>query len=238
VIDTNSTPVQDLLDNWHALSRHERLESFHALPRDKIDDFFLELNSRDQLDLLREMPQGERRIWLRLLAPDDAADVIQLAPDEDRKWLLEQLDDSTRREVTALMAYQKDEAGGLMNPRFARLRPEMTTDEAIGYLRRQASTLETIYYAYVLDDSQRLLGVISFRDLFKADRNQLVQDVMRTRFVAATEDMDQEAVAKLVSTHRLLAVPVVDREGRMQGIVTVDDIVEVVQEEASEDIQK
>jgi magnesium transporter len=113
-------------------------------------------------------------------------------------------------------------------------------DAAIAYLRRQATEgkVETIYYAYVLDDEQRLLGIVSFRGLFAADRDTVVRDVMHTQFVSATSDMDQEAVADLVRTHHLLAVPVVDRDGRMEGIVTVDDIVDVVQEEASEDIQK
>jgi magnesium transporter len=230
--------IETLLENWPGLSKRERLETFEALPRDKADDFFLQLNSHDQCELLNEMPEGERRLWLRLLAPDDAADVIQSAQPDRRPALLQQLDEATRREVTALLAYKEDEAGGLMSPRFARLRPEMTVDEAISYLRRQAGVVETIYYAYALDDSQRLLGVVSFRDLFSADRNKPVRDVMRTRFVAATEDLDQEAVAKLVSAHHLLAVPVVDQAGRMKGIVTVDDIVDVVQEEASEDIQK
>ena len=113
-----------------------------------------------------------------------------------------------RREVTALLAYKEDAAGGLMSPRFARLRPDMTVDEAISYIRRQASQLETIYYAYAVDEKQHLLGVVSFRDLFSADRNRLVRDVMRTQFIAATEDMDQETVAKLVAKHHLLAVPV------------------------------
>ena len=90
----------------------------------------------------------------------------------------------------------------------------------------------------LLDESQHLLGVVSFRDLFSADRNKLVREVMRTQIVKTTEDMDQEALAKLFSAHHLLAIPVVDAENRMMGIVTVDDIVEVVQEEASEDIQK
>jgi len=126
----------------------------------------------------------------------------------------------------------------LMNPRFARLRPDMTADEAISYLRRQAGQVETIYYAYALDDSQRLLGVVSFRDLFAADRSKTVRDVMRVNFVSASEQMDQETVARLFTAHHLLAIPVLDSAGRMQGIVTVDDIVDVVQEEASEDIQK
>jgi magnesium transporter len=238
MVQAAESTVNVLLGQWSSLSKTERLEAFHSLPHDKADDFFLELNYREQYELVRTLPKGEHRIWLRLLAPDDAADLLQLAPQQDRSALLDQLDDLTKREVTALLAYKEDAAGGLMSPRFARLRPEMTIDEAISYLRRQAPQLETIYYAYALDEAQHLLGVVSFRDLFSADRNRLVREAMRTEFVAATEDMDQEAVAKLVAAHHLLAVPVLDREGRMQGIVTVDDIVDVVQEEDSEDIQK
>jgi magnesium transporter len=232
-----STPNR-LIEQWPTLSREDRLRSFHQLPRDLADDFFLELSARDQAELILDLPEGERRVWMRLLAPDDAADLIQQAHEAQRQALLDMLDSTTRSEVTALLAYQEDAAGGLMSPRFARLRPDITIDEAISYLRRQAGQVETIYYAYALDAEQRLLGVVSFRDLFSADRGKTVRDVMRTQFVSVPEDMDQERVARLFSEHHLLAIPVVDVEQRMVGIVTVDDIVDVVQEEASEDIQK
>jgi len=227
-----------LLDTWEDLDGPEQVAAFAALPRGEADDFFLALDARHQLELLRALPPGECRIWLRLLAPDDAADVIQVAKEGEREQLLSELDETTRREVRALLAFKEDAAGGLMSPRFARVRPEMTVDEAISYLRRQAAHVETIYYAYALDDSQRLLGVVSFRKLFSADSTRTVRDVMQTDIVTATADMDQEAVAKLVAQRHLLAIPVLDAEGRMQGIVTVDDIVDVVEEEASEDIQK
>lgn len=230
--------MDEILETWPHLSSAERMAIFAAIPRGQVDNFFLDLPSRDQLEIIHSLPPDERRIWLRLLAPDDAADLIQLAPDDERSPMLAQLDPVAQREVAALMAYQEDEAGGLMSPRFARLRPDMTVDEAIAYLRRQAPQLETIYYAYALDDSQCLAGVVSFRSLFSADRGKTVRDVMRTDPVIATEDMDQEAVAQLFSQHHLLAIPVVDTSNRMKGIVTVDDIVDVVQEEASEDIQK
>jgi magnesium transporter len=227
-----------ILDTWEELDAEEQLAAFAALPRDQADDVFLALDSRQQLELVRLLPPGERRIWLRLLAPDDAADVIQAAEEDERARLLGELDETTQREVRALLAFKEDAAGGLMNPRFARVRPEMTVDEAISYLRRQAAHVETIYYAYALDDSQRLLGVVSFRHLFSADPSKTVRDVMQTDVVTATTEMDQEAVAKIVTQRHLLAIPVVDADGRMQGIVTVDDIVDVVEEEASEDIQK
>ena len=152
---------------------------------------------------------------------------------------MELLDPVTRREVSALLAYQEDEAGGLMSPRFARLRPEQTVDEAIAYLRRQARRrLETIYYMYVLDAEQRLRGVVSFRELFASPGEALISDVMETDLITVPEHMDQESVSLLLADNDLLAVPVVDAQWRLKGIVTVDDIVDVVQEEATEDIQK
>jgi magnesium transporter len=235
----NDLSQDELQDAWTLLTPGDRLEGFRLLTRADADDFFLGLNTYDQAALLLALPEGERRLWVRVLAPDDAADVIQKAPPEDRFRLLNLLDDTTRIEVTALLAYAEDEAGGLMNPRYARVRPEMSVDEAISYLRRQArERIETIYYAYMLDARQHLLGVVSFRELFAAPGERKVREVMHADVVTVSEQMDQEAVSQIFAHHDLLALPVVDAEGRMKGIVTVDDIVDVVQEEATEDIQK
>lgn len=208
------------------------------MPREPSADEFLGLSTQEQFHLLLGAPESRRKVWLRILPPDDAADLIQLAPEQDRDVLLAELDETSRREVKALLAYKEDVAGGLMNPRFARLRPEMSVDEAITYLRRQAGLVETIYYAYALDEEQHLLGVVSFRDLFAAGRNTPVRDVMRTEFISTSEQEDQESLAQLFRKYRLLAIPVLDANGRMQGVVTVDDIVDVVTQEAGEDIQK
>lgn len=239
------TPVQDellsadLYDAWPLLSQADRLEGFKLLSRAEAEELFLSLSAMDQVVLLLELPQGERRLWMRLLAPDDAADVIQAAPADKRDELLSLLDETTRTEVAALLAYAEDAAGGLMSPHYARVRPDMRVDEAISYLRRQAQEkLETIYYAYVLDAQQRLLGVVSFRELFAAPSEKRVEEIMQREVIAVSEQMDQEEVGRLFAQYDLIALPVVDAEGRMKGIVTVDDIVDVVQEEATEDIQK
>jgi magnesium transporter len=223
---------------WDSLSPEERLAAFQRLPYSEKDDFFLALSALDQSSLLLSLPPNERRVWMRLLPPDDATDVIQETPEEERSGLLSLMDDYARREVVALLAYAEDDAGGLMSPRFARLRPDMTVDEAISYLRRQAEQVETIHYAYVLDAEQHLLGVVPLRRLVSATKDQRVREIMRTEFTAASEEMDQEALANLFSEEHLFAIPIVDNEGRMKGIVTADDIVNVVAEEASEDIQK
>lgn len=229
----------ELRDAWPALSRDERVESFKLVPHSTADDFFLSLSAQEQAELILSLAPGERRTWMRLLAPDDAVDVIQSARADARDTLLRELDETTRREVLALLAYEEDDAGGLMNPRFARVRPEMTIDEAISYLRKQTrEKVETVYYAYVLDAQQHLLGVVSLRQLFQAAPDKRVADVMSRDIVTVSEDTDQEAVSRLFAEHGLMAIPVVDAERRMKGIVTVDDIVQVVQEEATEDIQK
>jgi len=230
---------EELYEAWPALSGEERLDGFVLLAYADAEVLFFELDARDQADLIQDLPEPQQRLWMRLLDPDDAADVVQEAPEEQREGLLNLLDAPTRKEVTALLAYAEDEAGGLMNPRYVRLRPEMSTDEAFSYVRRQTGErIENIYYAYVLDSQQRLLGVVSLRQLFAAPRDKKVRDVMRSELVTVPEQMDQEEVSHLIAQHDLMALPVVDDEGRMKGIVTVDDIVDVVQEEATEDMQK
>ncbi len=231
--------ASELGEAWAVLSAEERLEGLRLLPHAEAEDLLLSLPARDQAELILLTSAGERRSWMRLLPPDDAADVVQAAPHEEREGLLALLDEPTRKEVAALLAYAEDDAGGLMNPRYARLRPEMSVDEAITYLRRQAQErLETIYYMYVLDAEQRLLGVVTFRELFAASPDKKVRDIMHTDVVTAPENMDQEALSHLFAEHGFLAIPVVDGERHVKGIVTVDDIVSVVEEEATEDIQK
>jgi magnesium transporter len=236
--EKNFTP-SELYEAWPVLSLEERVEGFEYLSRDDADDFFLQLSARDRVRLLFALPLGERRLWLRLLAPDDAADLIQEAPVEERENMLSLLDEATRREVKGLLDYAEDEAGGLMNTRYSRLRTDMTVDEAISYLRRDARAREkTVYYVFVVDAQEHLLGVVSFRDLLVAPGDKLVRDIMRTEVISAPEDLDQEALSKLFMRHHLLMMPVVDAEGRIKGVVNLNDIVDVVQEEATEDIQK
>lgn len=232
-------PREALEEAWPSLSPEERVEGFRNLPRGDAGHFFLTRTARSQALLLHAAPDWEKRILMRTLAPDDAADVLQELPVEDRPPYMAYLDDKTRNEVIALLAYAEDDAGGLMNPRFVRVRPDMTVDEAIGYVRRQTrERAETINYLYVLDNEQKLLGVLSFRDLFAASGTRKVSEIMQTDPVTVQEDTDQEVVAQLIAQHDVLALPVLNKDARMVGIVTVDDIVDVVQAEATEDIQR
>src|SRR5262249_41988941 len=189
---------QDLKDAWGALSLDQRIEGFLLLPRGEAEDLFFSLPSVEQAAIVLGLPQEEQRSWVRLLPPDDVADLIQAAAPPARDRVLALLDDPTRHEVVGLLAYAEDLAGGLMNTRFARLRPDMTVDEAMAYLRKQGrQQVETIYYCYVLDADQHLRGVVSFRELFDADADRCLRDVMRTTVVTVTDHTPQDEVARL-----------------------------------------
>ena len=237
ITNTNhSVTIDDLWELWPSLSEDERLEWFDQLSHDDAEDFFSSITCEDQSALIAAMTPHQQRQWMRILAPDDAADVLQLIDDEEmQRRLKTYLQDRVRNEVDALMAYKEDEAGGLMSPRFARIRPDMSIDEAILYIRRQIrDELETIYYIYVLDHQQHLLGVVSFEDLIKASGDKKVSDVMETDPTKVTDDMDQESVALIFAREDHFALPVVDADNVMKGIITVDDVTD----EAPEDFQK
>jgi magnesium transporter len=230
-----------LEDIWPGLAPEDRIAAFMALPRGDAAEFFLDRAPRSQALLLRHCTATERRQLLRLLPPDDAADVLQEAavesPEDASGWL-DLLEDATRSEVKALLRYHEDEAGGRMNPRYLSLPAAIGVEEAIRYVRRATQSVETVYYAYVEDEEGRLVGVVSLRELLTAHADREIADIMHTDLVTVPEGMDQEEVAHVLMDHDLIAVPVVDLLGRMRGIVTFDDIADVVEQEATEDIQK
>ena len=229
----------EIREMWPFLSPEEQNEAFAMLDRDSAQEFFLTLSQRERAGIISRIPGGERRIWIRLLPPDDAADVLQEAPEEAQEELLQLLDEQTRKEVSALLSYKRDVAGGLMNPQYARIRPDQTVDEAIRYLRLQAQNrLGEIYYVFVLDDEQHLLGVISFQDLFRGAPEKNVSEIMKTDVVVVTENQDRESVSQIFAHYKFMALPVVDSHNRLKGVITADDILSAVQAEATEDIQK
>ncbi len=236
---TYNPKVEQLREKWVSLNIDQRRKKFKSLPRSDAEELFLNFDPKEQAELILNLPNLERRSWLRLLAPDDAADLIQEFPQVAREELLDLLDEDTKQDVLALLVYAEDEAGGLMNPRFVRLKPDISVDVAVRYLRTQARKhVETIHYAYVIGAEESLLGTVSFRDLLLAPPEKPVSEVMTKNLVTVPEDMDQEEVSRKFSLYGLTAIPVVDAQNHMKGIVTVDDVVDVVEQEATEDMQK
>lgn len=223
--------------SWATESELSR--GFRSLSQEDAHDYFLGLSDEERAQLILSLRPAEGRIWMRLLPADDAASLIRTVTEEDRPLLEALLDEVTLRETQALLAFAEDEAGGLMHPRFARIRPGVSVEVALRYLRRQTQKdLATFYYAYVLDNDQRILGVVSLRELFAASGETIIEDVMEKDVISVHESVNQEDVARLIAEHDLLAIPVTDDNGAMQGLVTIDDIVDIVQQEATEDIQK
>ena len=238
-IAMKQSELKAYLDSWHELPLRKRQERFNSLPRMKAEELYLNFTTNDQYEILKKLTAAEKRSWLRLLEPDDAADVIQKFPLSQRDSLLSLIDHDTKQDIVALLAYKADIAGGIMNSRFISVRSDIEVDIAIRYLRAQ--TLKPVgasHYIYVLDADQKLIGVISFRDILLAPPDSLVSDVMKKDLVTLPEHMPQDQVSLTFSRTRLSAIPVVDEEFHIKGIVTLDDVVQVVQEKATEEIQK
>ena len=185
----------------------------------------LHLNARDKAELISALSFGERRVWMRLLAPEEALDVIQELPEPERAGILSLLDDKTRSGVKGLMNFIEEQSRGFINQHYVRLRPDMTVDEAVSFLRRDArDRAQMTYYAYVTDPEERLLGVVSFRDLLITPGDRKVQDVMRTGVITAPEDVDAAELMGLFRRYNLQMIPLLDSERRIKRMVTREEI--------------
>lgn len=231
--------ADELSAAWVILTQDERLEAFRHLTGEERERFFQLLDAVDQAELLQAMPQSERARYLALLPPDDLVDIFQELDERARSVVFKSLAPEDLLEVRELAAYDWDDAGGVMTPDFAHVLPDQTVDNAIVSLRLQLKEHpETLRYIYVLERTGRLAGVISLRTLFGAPAMKRVRDLMATDLLTVREETDQEEVARLMRDHGVAAIPVVDGAGRMKGIITSDDVIDIMEEEATEDIQK
>lgn len=231
--------IYRLAEIWSSLEESEKESYLEKLPRDQLSALFLELDTFDQKQLLRSVPLSTRKKWIKILEPDDLADLLREVGDDEREETLSYLGDNARKEVKALLAYAEDEAGGLMNPRFIRIRPELLVEEALSYMRAQMRLQsDPIYYGYVLNREQILLGIVSLRQLFLSNPTTKVEEIMTKDLVVIPFDMDQEEVSKIFYRYEYVALPVVNEDKKMIGIITSHDVQEVTEEEITEDFHK
>jgi len=234
-------PTHELLEGWEGLSGEHRYVLLAVLPPAKAAEIVAQLAPEEQLEFLETLPRFQVRGILAELDPDDLTDLLQAAHEEKPELyreLINLLDPETRAQVARLLAYEEDEAGGLMTPEYVAVRAGMTVEEVLEFLRRAAPDAETIYYIYVVDDANRLIGVLSLRDLIVADPATRVKEIMNENVVFVTTETDQEEVARLMADYDFTVLPVVDEDQRLVGIVTVDDVIDVLEEEATEDIYR
>jgi magnesium transporter len=239
--ESEALRCRTLLELWPSMSSRQHEGHAQALEPHLLEDIFIHLRTAFKVELLSYVKPHQRWSLIRLLAPDDLVDVIQSVEGGVRKEIMDALDETTSAEVKALLAYKEDQAGGRMNPRYASLRRDMTVEEAIRYLRNLTRfQAEMIYQAYVVAPDNVLLGVVSLRQLFANPPGTKLAEIMHKGdgMVTIPEDMDQEDIGRLFKRKGFSALPVVDIHNRIVGIVTVDDVVKVVQEEATEDMQK
>ena len=232
-------PAPDLAAVFEDLPAEKLPVLFRLCPKDLAADVFAELTSATQQQLIDGLTDTELKAVVDELFVDDATDLVEEMPANVVKRILAQADPATRRMINELLKYPEDSAGGVMTTELMALRPDMTVAQAMDAIRGNGFDKETINNCYVTDSSRRLVGVVSLRALVLAkNTEEPIEDLMDSNVVSVSTTTDQEDVSKLFEKYGFLAIPVVDAENRLVGIVTIDDAISILQDEASEDIAK
>jgi magnesium transporter len=227
----------DLAELVEDLNDQQKQEFFALLSDEDAAEIIQEMEEFDQVTLFRLLTRKRASAILKEMASDDAVDLLGELEDEESREILTLLKEEGA-DIRGLLQYPEDSAGGIMTTEFTSLSDTLSVAGAIRHLREMAPEAETIYYLYVVDDKKRLIGVISLRELIAAQDSIPIRDLMQKNLISVDVQTDQEEVARVVSKYDLLAVPVVDEGQHLLGIITVDDILDVVEEEATEDIYK
>lgn len=211
---------------------------FRLLPKNLASDVFVEMDNDAQQIVIKAFTDSELSNIINDMFLDDTADIIEEMPSNVARRILKITSPENRETINKLLGFPKDSAGSIMTTECITLRETMTVDDALAKIRRQALDKETIYTCYVTDDQKKLLGIVSARDILTHSPDEIIGNFMQDNFIFASTLTDKEEVANLLSKYDLLAIPIVDKENRILGIVTVDDAIDVITEEATEDITK
>ena len=235
LVTMNPSDVAGLFDG---LEEKQIPVMFRLLPKEQAAETFVEMEPEAQQLLIQGFSDNELREVLDELYVDDAADLVEEMPANVVKRILTQADPEMRSSINQILRYPENSAGALMTMEYVSLRPDMTVEESILRIRRQGVDKETIYTCYVLAKDRTLLGIVTVKDLLLAESDDTeIQEIMTENVISVTTRDDQEEVAKMFSKYNFLALPVVDTEKRMVGIVTFDDAMDVMEEEATEDME-
>ncbi len=233
--EMNSADISEL---FLGLNKEDLILAFRILPKDQASDVFIEMDADEQELLIQSFSDTELKAVVNDLYVDDAVDILEEMPANVVKRILRFTDAQTRRQINEILKYPEDSAGSIMTVEYVRLKKNMTVDEAIAHIRTTGLDKETIYTCYVTDLKNRLIGLISVKSLLLAKADDVIEDIMETNIVYFKTNDDKEDVANAFEKYDLIAIPVVDDELRLLGIVTFDDAIDVLQDEATEDIEK
>ena len=220
------------------LNEKEQLMFFRILPKELASDVFVEIDTDLQEILIKAFTDKELKAVIDDMYLDDTVDIIEEMPANVVKRILQNSTPEDRKQINELLEYPEDSAGSIMTTEFISFSPSTTIETAFDKIRRTGVNKETIYTCYVVDRKKRLVGVVSVKDMLLAEPHAIIADIMDANAITVETLEDKEQVALKFSKYDFLALPVIDREGCLVGIVTVDDAVDVIQEEATEDIQK
>lgn len=234
--DINPVDISRLLEEIN--DERKRGFLFRMLTKENAAETFVEFDGDTQENLIRAFSDSELREVLDELYIDDAADIIEEMPATIVKRILKNTDAETREAINTILKYPEDSAGSIMTPEFVDLKKDMTVEDAFKRIRRTGVDKETIYTCYVTDASRHLIGVTTVKELLLNDYDSIIEDFMETNVISINTLDDQETASQVLSKYDFLAMPVVDMENRLVGIITVDDAIDVIQEENTEDIQK
>lgn len=228
----------DALTLLEDLTTSELSRLFNILGDEALAEVLSRLEDRDAADILERMSAAQAADLLEEIDPDDATDIINEVEPEFHGSILVEMEPAEAAELRELMAYPADSAGGIMTPAFVAIEPDMQADQAVAALRKVAEEAETVNYVYVLDIDERLLGVLSLHRLVLTRPETRVRDLMFPNPISVRVDADQEVAARLLTDLNLLALPVLEHDGRLVGIITADDVHDVLEAEATEDIER
>ena len=227
----------DVAEVLSQLSEEQAVELVHRLSlRQAAAEPLGEMEPEDSAELLTELDREEAIRILSRMDPDDAVDLLEELPEAIQQELLSRLDREEAEVLSDLLAYPPDTAGGLMSPEVVALSLDMTAQQAIDLLRRRVEEAETVYYAYAVDEQGILQGVLSLRDMALANPQTQLDNLLQRDAITVSVDADAEDVAHVFDKYNYFALPVVDGNGKLLGVITVDDVIDVIREEATEDI--
>ena len=211
---------------------------FRLLPKELASDVFVETDTDTQESLIKALSDKELKAVLDDMFLDDTVDIIEEMPANVIKRILSSTSPTDRKQINELLSYPDDSAGSLMTPEFVSFPQNITVDEAFNKIRKTGLNKEIIYTCYVTDKRKKLIGVVTVKDMLLADKEDIIENIMNTSVITVETLEDKEEVVQKFSKYDFIALPVIDKEGCLVGIVTVDDAVDVMEEEATEDIQK
>ncbi|WP_462324033.1 magnesium transporter [Desulfoplanes sp.] len=229
----------DAADHLGNLPLEEQVATVGDFSAEDAAESIAEMDSYDRIPLMTQLPPAQAADILTLMSPDDAADTVAELDPDVRKTIFREIHQEDAAEIKALLMYDPDSAGGVMNTEILVLDENLTADQAIAVIRRQVEESEIPYYAYMVDRYRHLRGVLSLRDIMVSRGGKKLRELLvEQNLISVPFDTDKEEVAQLIDRYNFLALPVVDHDQRILGTVTVDDVIDIIQEEASEDMQQ